>query len=195
MRIPTFGGATQNTIGLVLAIVALLAAAAGGAMAFPTVREEVISSIGMEQARGAWRITNSRLTVPPGAEWETSLGSGPLALTVESGRISVVLDGGLARIETTAATARGRIHQAARNRIQDRTGVWRSTRDRPRRRTARHERRRRGGRRYALARSLCASSDQVRSSVNENSIRVTTRFVMQRTTHDWPIVGQSCDRR
>lgn len=99
MRIPTFGGVTQNTIGLVLAIAALLAAAAGGAMAIPTVREEVISSIGMEQARSAWRITNSRLTVPPGAEWATALGSGPLALTVESGRIRVVLDGGLARIE------------------------------------------------------------------------------------------------
>lgn len=44
-------------------------------------------------------LVESRLTFSPGDRWETDPEAGPLTITVESGKVGVVLGGGLARIE------------------------------------------------------------------------------------------------
>jgi hypothetical protein len=85
-------------LALVVIFVIGQAPAPGGSAA-SIVGEDVISIRAVSQQPGVLHQVTSRLTVPAQTYWETDPDAGPLTLTVETGSLSVELEGGLARVE------------------------------------------------------------------------------------------------
>jgi hypothetical protein len=80
-------------------IVAIGQVPASGGSAASVVGEDVISIRAVSHQPGVLHQVTSRLTVPAQTYWETDPDAGPLTLMVETGALSVELEGGLARIE------------------------------------------------------------------------------------------------
>lgn len=74
--------------------------------------EEILRVTRVGNPSAGLGMVDSRLTFPPGARWDMDSENGPLTLTVETGKIGVVLGGGLARIERQVNPLQeGRIHR------------------------------------------------------------------------------------
>lgn len=61
--------------------------------------EEILRVTRVGHPSAGLGMVDSRLTFPSGSRWDMDSENGPLTLTVETGKIGVVLGGGLARIE------------------------------------------------------------------------------------------------
>ena len=87
--------------GLVaLATLALIGVGAVPAvLAAPVATEVIVDVTRIARSSDVLTIVESRLTVPPGARWETDPDAGPLTITVETGKMAVFLGGGSARLE------------------------------------------------------------------------------------------------
>lgn len=90
---------TQRALVVSLVAVSLLNLLAVPALAALQPVEQIVRVTSVGHAASGLGVVESRLIFPPGARWETDPEAGPLTLTVETGKVGVVLGGGLARIE------------------------------------------------------------------------------------------------
>jgi hypothetical protein len=96
---------TQRLIGRASRLISLVGVALTvflnlpAAMAATAPVEQILHITRLSPAPNDLALIESRLIFPAGARWEIDPDAGPLTLAVESGKVGIVLGGGLARIE------------------------------------------------------------------------------------------------
>ena len=93
-------------------VVTLLSLLAVPALAAVQPVEQILRVTRVGHPSAGLGIVESRLIFPPGTRWETDPEAGPLTLTVETGKVGVVLSGGQARIVRHVNPLQaGRVHR------------------------------------------------------------------------------------
>lgn len=95
-----------------LAAVALISLLAVPALAALQPVEQILRVTRAGHPSAGLGVVDSRLIFPPGARWEIDPEAGPLTLSIETGKVGVVLGGGQARIvRQPNPLQEGRVHR------------------------------------------------------------------------------------